>query len=239
MNATWRKENRSLDYLKQHHQPLDAKTVSLIELMPRIGEELQSQAREAALLFVPGKHNVSRAFRYLGRAVSGRQALITQCIFDLLLTVYFAEAFECCGNMEIASLLTDALLYQATGSEPGSATKQQFLENATQAVRGVQKYKLASEMGWKEAGYLFGKEIAALQGHSGDFLEIASVEPRSLELRVYAKWRIRYFLYGEFPTKTEQEKARQFVVKVREDLHDLFTKKSSGEKVSQKGKSVP
>jgi hypothetical protein len=220
-----RAKNRALDYLIANYQPLNSKAKKLVDLIPKLSSELHSEAQQASTLscFTGGSDNrVSRAFRVLKTIAPGRQRLIAQCIFDLYLTVYFSEAYEFCGDKEIASLLTDAMLFQATGSEAGSPTEDQILNEGTHTVRGIEKFKSAARMGFKEESQVFGKEIATLQGHRGEIGTIVSVAPISVMLRVHAKWAIRYFIYGTLPTKDEEQKLNELVTKMGKNLREIL-----------------
>jgi hypothetical protein len=229
MSKILRQGNRALDYLTQNCQPLDSKVAFLIEMIPKISEDLYSQARQDATLtcFSGTTNRVSQIIHGLTGAVSGRKTLIAQCIFDLSLTVYFDEVYAYCSDKEVASLLTDALLYQATGCEAGTATEDQVLHEGTHATRGVHKFAFAKtkmEHIGDVIAWLFGKEIAALQGTPGDIAVIIAVAPVSMMLRVHAKWTIRYFLYGQLPTETEQEQLNQVVAKMQKDARQIFAR---------------
>jgi len=228
-NHQFREGNRSLDYLITNYQPLDPKVAALVELIPKVAEELYSQARKNATLdcFTGTTNPVSSVIRMLGGASSDRQTLLIQCIFDLILTVYFQEVYEYCADKEVASLLTDSLLYQATGLKPSSPTELQIREEGTHTIRGIHKFALAdkqmSHIG-DIVAWIFGKEIAALQGTTRDMAIILSVAPISVMLRAHAKWAIRYFLYGTLPTKADERNLDEIIAEMQKDVRNVFSK---------------
>jgi hypothetical protein len=226
-NQGFRLGNRPLDFLTANRQPLDRRVAFLVELIPKLSDELLSQARKDAMLdcFTGATNGVSNFFRIVGGAFSGRQTLLAQCIFDLVLTVYFYEAYEYCGDREVASLLSDALLYQATGCEPSSPTESQIREGGTHGTRGICKFALArKQMGHIPdiTAWIFGREVAELQGRPRQIGIIVSIAPVSLVLRTHAKWTIHRFLYGTQPTEADMQQLNQDVAKMGENAFNMF-----------------
>jgi len=91
---------------------------------------------------------------------TSKQLLLARCIFDLFLLMYFDEVSEYCGNKEISSLLVDALLYEATGSEASASNEFEVMFEGTQDSRGIHKFAVAQEKlaHIKDVGaWLFGR----------------------------------------------------------------------------------
>jgi len=140
---------------------------------------------------------------------SGKKTALANCIFDLQLTVFFTELTQHLGDSDVASVLVDALLYQATGFEAVSPTEEQLLFAGTHDTRGIHKFHIARKskphIGDIEP-WTFGKEFSAIvSGSPMDIAYIVSVSPFSLVARVRAQWRIRYLLSGTLPTKEDEQ----------------------------------
>jgi hypothetical protein len=229
MNATQplRPGNRVLDYLLAHYDITDAKTKRLVECLPALGAQLCTQADDGAksLASVQSGNLVSRFFR--GVTASTNQTLLARCILDLMLSIYFEEVLEYCTDKELSSLLVDSLLYQATGSEANSPDESDILDNGTQNARGIHKFvvgrQLMPHIG-DIAGWLFGKEVAAIRGNPKDIAIILSVSPFSILVRGHAKWTTRHFLYGTLPSEAEQRAFEASLTEQNQKLLDMIKK---------------
>jgi hypothetical protein len=205
-----------LGYLVSRYSPMDPKLQALTDSLPKFGDELYSYAEDEArnLLRSPTLNPLKRVARGIAAAVSGgsaKQRLLVNCIFDLHLTVFSLVFMEHLGDSDSASALVDALLYQATGSEPASpAEDEEAVSDAvTQNVRGIHKFLVARKtmghLGDVE-GWIFGREFSAIvSGDSRDIAKIVSVSTFCLATRVYARWHIRYLLYGVMPTEEDKQ----------------------------------
>ncbi len=238
---TLRAGNKALDYLFAHYLPMDGKLRNLTDSLPRFADDLYRDAQYAARSLLRGhtSNPLVRAARRLAAVVSGwrsaKQTALANSIFDLQLTVFFAELKKYVGNNDIASIFVDALLYQATGFEPSSPTEEEILFQGTQNTRGIQKFQVARKkkphIGDIEA-WTFGKEFGAIvSGSPLDTADIVSVSPFSLVVRVQARWHIRQLLYGTPPTK-EDEDALEAALKKQEkslqEMIDSFPKTKDG-----------
>ncbi len=184
----------------------------LVETLPKFARELFGEAESTAKsLYLDQASNVfSRLIRKSSIAVgaTSKQLLLGRCVFDLFLLTYFDEVSEYCGNKEISSLLVDALLYEATGSEASASNEFEVMFEGTQNSRGVHKFAVAQEKmaHIKDVGaWLFGSEVAAIEGHPKDIAIVMSVSTFSILLRRQAKWTIRFLLYGTMPNESERE----------------------------------
>jgi hypothetical protein len=70
---------------------------------------------------------------------------ITNSIFDVVLTVYFSEAFAFSNNKEVSSALVDALLFQSIGSEATPVISEEEFLGTTQNCRGIYKFYLGRQ----------------------------------------------------------------------------------------------
>jgi hypothetical protein len=235
-NSELRAGNRAISYLLSHYSPMDANLQALSDSLPNLSARLYHDAHEAArtLLRSHTPNPLMRFARGIVAGVSGasaKETALANSIFDLQLTVFFTEVKLHLGDNDIASVLVDALLYQATGLEAGSPTEEELLFAGTHNTRGIHKYQLAHKskphIGDIEA-WTFGKEFSAIvSGSPMDIAYIVSVAPFSLIARVRARWRIRYLLYGTPPTK-EEEHALEAALKQQEknmqEIVDGFAK---------------
>jgi hypothetical protein len=210
---------------------MDAKLRSFTDSLPKFADGLYRDARNAARsLFRNHTPNpLLRVASSLATMVTGcrptKETALANCIFDLQLTVLFAELSKYFGNKEIVSLLVDAFLYQATGCETGDPSSEELLFLGTQNTRGIEKYRLAQKekphIGDIQA-WTFGKEFGAIiYGIPLDIAHILSVSPFSMVARVRARWHIRYLLYGTSPTKQDEEELLATLKEQEKNLREL------------------
>ncbi len=219
-----------MNYLVAHF-PQDAKLQTVVDSLPKFAGELYADAQEAArtLLRSHTPNPLTRIVRGIVAAVSGasaKQTALANCIFDLQLTVFFSEFSKHFGNNDVASVLVDALLYQATGFEAASPTEEQLLFAGTHDVRGIHKFQVARKskphIGDIEA-WTFGKEFSAIvSGSPMDIAYIVSASPFSLVARVRARWHIRNLLYGTLPTKEDEQALEAALKKQEKSLQEMI-----------------
>jgi len=109
------------------------------------------------------------------------------------------------GSGDIAGLLVDSLVYEATGQQAGSPSE-------------VHKYILAGERHphIKDSdAWLFGKEFAQVMSGGPDIAYIASVASSTLSIRAPALWTVRLDLYGVQPTEAEKSKLTELLTKTK------------------------
>jgi hypothetical protein len=218
-NLQLRPGNAALSHLVAHYSP-DAKLQKVIDSLPSFGVELYGEAQQEArkILSVDHRNQVARIVKRVVAAVSGasaKETALANSLFDLQLAVFFRELTEYVADEAIASLLTDALLYQATGFEAASATQEQILHYGTHDTRGIEKFQMARKLMphvQDIEGWVFGSEYSAIvSGRPKHFANVTEGTFFSLPRRVSARIHIRYLLYGTLPTKTEQEAMEQWV----------------------------
>ena len=124
----------------------------------------------------------------------------------------FRRVFKYLGNSEAASLVVDALLYQATGLEASSPSEEEILLG-TQNARGIHKFQLGKRKMPHIAtieSWMFGKEYGAIKfDNPMDIGNIFSVSSFAFATRVEAFWTVRYFLCGVAPTERDRQKLRE------------------------------
>ena len=133
------------------HYSLDAKGQHIVDSLPNFAGELYRDAQqEARKILNAGTRNSPMGIgRRIAAAISGpsaKERALANSLFDLQLAVFFEELTEYLGDNAITSLLTDALLYQATGFEPDSATEEQILYYGTHNTRGIEKFQIARKL---------------------------------------------------------------------------------------------
>jgi hypothetical protein len=209
-----RKGNRALKYAQS--QFIDAKVQKAIESIPELADGLYYYARGSARALL--KSNTTTA-RSAVRSVAGlffgptKETELANSIFDLQLTAVFSILSNDLGN-DIASVLVDALLYQATGCEAAALPDGEpplFLLGC-EKVRGIHKYHVARQkmphIGDIEA-WTFGKEFGSIvYGNPMDIAHIMSVSALAFAARVRAQWSVKFVLHGTKPTKEDEEKLR-------------------------------
>ena len=136
--------------------------------------------------------------------------------------------FSYCGDKEVTSLLVDSLLYQATGYEASSPTDSDIWDEGTQKARGAQKYVLSRQQlkfkGDIEA-WVFGKEVSAiLHGNAKDLAIILGVSNFSILVRVEARKKCTFSLYGALPTEAEQSAFRVRLEEMNKQLTGMINK---------------
>jgi hypothetical protein len=225
--------NGALSYLVSHYPAPDARLQTVIDSLPKFADELYRDAKEAArsLLRSHTPNPLIRIARGIAAAVSGASAkeiALANSIFDLELTVFFSEMTKHLGNSDIASVVVDALLYQATGLEAGSPNEEELLFAGTQNTRGIHKFQVARKsmphIGDSEA-WTFGKEFSAIfSGSAMDIAHVVSVYSFSLVTRVQSRWHIRYLIYGTLPTKEDEQALDAVLKKQKKDLQEMVHK---------------
>jgi len=198
--------NRALTYLLAKHQPFDAKTQKAADSIAAIAKDFLFLANESAKPLV--QPHTEGFFQKLLKRGAMTKAL-AQSIMDLQLTVAFNEFQNFVGDAAIASLLTDAVLFEAIGQEATSPTETDMLVGSTKDVRGIHKFMLAYKkyphIGDTDA-WAFGKEYAHIvSGCALDIAHIASVASVTISIRVHAKWAMRLVLAGTPPTDEERK----------------------------------
>ena len=123
-----RSGNRALIYLFDHYQPFDEKVSNIVDSLPKLANGLYYDAKKEARILL--RSNALNPLVRVGRGLASifsradvKETALANSIFDLQLTVLFTELNHYLADNEIASLLVEALLYQANGSEAGSPTK--------------------------------------------------------------------------------------------------------------------
>lgn len=229
-HQTLRTGNKALSYLVDNY-PQDTKLQTVVDLFPRFAGEMYATARDAAhtLLRKHTPNPLIRIAKRIATSVTGsgaKETALANCILDLQLTVCFSEFSKYFGDSDIASVLVDAFLYQATGFEADSPTEEQLLFAGTHNTRGIHKFQIAwksmPHIGDSEA-WIFGKEFSAIaSGNSKDIACIVSVSPFSLVARVRARWLIRYLLYGTPPTKEDEQALEVDIKKQEKSLKEML-----------------
>lgn len=225
--------NRALSYLISHYPTPDAKLKTIIDSLPKFAGELYDLAQGSARGFLRGHtpNPLTRIARDIAAAflgASAKQTALANCIFDLQLTAVFTELSKHLDDADAASVVVDALLYQATGFEAGSPTEEELLFAGTQNTRGIHKFQVARKskphIGDVEA-WIFGKEFSAIVSDSPmNFAYVISVSPFSLVVRVRARWCIRYLLYGTLPTQEDEQALDAILKKQKKDLQEMVDK---------------
>jgi hypothetical protein len=168
MSGELRPKNRALEYLVQHHQTTEPKLRLVANALPQLASALYAEAEQSAmnLLMSENKSPLAKSVAKLfGLRRSSKQTLLANCIFDLQLSSCFGEFSKYFENHEIASLVIDALLYQATGLEATSPADDEILLG-TQNARGIHKFQVAKRKMPHIASiesWMFGKEYGAIK----------------------------------------------------------------------------
>ena len=74
-------------------------------------------------------------------------------------------------------------------------------------------------------GWIFEKEVAALEGSPKDIAICLAVSQIDFMVRVHAKWTIRYYFYGTLPTASDEKALKTTVAKLQEDALKIFNAK--------------
>jgi len=222
-----RSGNKALEYLFENYKPIDDKTSHLVNALPTLANQLyayaQHRARVLAKTFRPSLPN--SILTAMTKPFSNRKNILALCIFDLELSQYFDEIFIYCDDKQLASLLVDSLLYQATGYESSSPTDSEVLAEGTHKARGIHKYFLAHQQS-KHIGdiqsWVFGKEVAAINGKPNLISVILAVSTFSIDVRYYAKNTCIFSLYGSLPSEAEQKEFRASLEQKNKELMEKF-----------------
>ena len=195
-------------------------------MLPSLGKELFDYAKEASKPFceVQQKGLISKLRDSFSGANAKRQEVLALCVFDMALMVYFNEVNEFCDDNDLASLLADSLLFEATGIEAEAATEMQLLFEGTQNVHGLHKYFLSKEKKphLHPVNWVFGKELSAItSGSPLDIAIVSSVGPFSLSFRTHITWLVRYRITGEMPTEDQKKVFGEALAKSEKNLKDL------------------
>jgi hypothetical protein len=217
--------NQALEYLFDHYQPFDSRLTKLINDLPALANQLYGYAQQEA-------QGLSEAFKpsFFSRLLcssSNKRKLLALCILDLELCTYFSAVFSYCKDKELASLLVDSLLYQATGHEASSPNESQILDEGTHNNRGIHKYMLSKQQ-FKHIGdieaWVFGKDVAAIYDDPKDIAIILSVHPFSFAVRIFATNTCAFSFYGSLPKKEEQKAFQERLEKMHIDLMETINK---------------
>jgi hypothetical protein len=215
MSGELRPKNRALEYLVQHYQTTEPRLRLVVAALPQLASSLYAEAEESAknLLMSENENPLAKSIAKLfGHGKSSKQTLLANCVLDLQLSSCFGEFSKYFENHEIASLVIDALLYQATGSEATSPTDDEILLG-TQNARGIHKFQLARRKMPHMASiesWMFGKEYGAIKFDNPiEIGNILSVSSFAFATRVQAFWRARELLYDVAPTEGDRQKLRE------------------------------
>ncbi len=153
-----------------------------------------------------GRLRALRASAPVGRPRKLKKLALS--VLDLTLTVYFREALDYCGDNDAASLLADALLFQATGSLPHTPPEDDlaFRETQTHKLRGVAKYGAARAHfvhTKNPEGWLFGREVSEIIAGCHSIAIVTPADLYSLPLRAQATLVVRLTLYGTAPSEED------------------------------------
>lgn len=108
-----------------------------------------------------------------------KSVALSECILDLELLSIFNKTLEYAQDKALASIYVDAIIFEATGKEPGGVpSREEFEFGGTEKYRGIAKYgaapnyfKVSSPYAW-----LFGKEYSRIKtGSAMDFAYVAAV----------------------------------------------------------------
>lgn len=182
-----RPENKPLAYLIEHFPETPELTlaVSTLHFTPLL------------LLYLSG-YTAKECFNScnMGTEDSVIMYAVTCSLFDCALTVFFDEMDLLLKEHEIASLLTDAALFEATGCDVGIPSEIDVINGQTSGCHGIAKYSLLNNNVPDNAGWLLAKEVTTILLGSnpiGIHMVICSI---SVQFRIYAKQMIRHALYG-------------------------------------------
>jgi hypothetical protein len=221
--------NKALEYLHEHYRPFDAKLGKLVVDQLFLGNQLYAYAVEQGKNLDKALQTnlLLRTLNSLGNIFLNKRELVALCIFDLELSIYFNEVLSYYGDKEIASLLVDSLLYQATTYEASSPSQSDIIYKGTQNARGIHKYSLSKKqfqnIGDIEA-WVFGKEIASIYGRNKDISIILGVTPISFIVRSFAKDACAFSIYGVLPTEAEQNAFLDRLKELNRHLIELIDK---------------
>jgi hypothetical protein len=209
-----RKGNKALDFIFNKFSPINNKLQIVIDSLPKFADILYYEAQFLAKSLL--KNRATNRIAPLIKRILGpfafsmaKRVLLANCILDLNMTVFFEEMMKYLNNNELASLLVDAMVYQATGLEVSIPTKNDFLDNKTQNSRGIRKFQIAHKVSphiEDIEAWVFGLEYSVIiSGRPENFVRVLSIDGFSLFSRFHAKWGIRSILYGESPTEEDEK----------------------------------
>jgi hypothetical protein len=200
-----------LEWLTGTRRGASNKTAHLAESLPTFARNLYREAesfcQQFEEIFIQGPFVSNGVESTYSAPEMSRHTLLKNCIFDLVSLAYFDEVFSSLQDKEDASVLTVALTYEATGEEATSPTEDQVQDLGTEECRGIRKYWKASKEKWAiqdRVGWLFGREVSAIFSSTAkDIAIIVPAATRSIDVRVRARWAVRYLLNGTPPTADE------------------------------------
>ena len=212
--------NRALDHVLANYP--GSPTVShLTQSIPTFASLLRDQADETAdTLFRSGTNLVSRFVSKF----NGKRKLLGDCIIDLMLVGCFDELAKYCGDNELASLLVDGIVFEATGCEASTPTESEVLYQGTQEARGLSKYVLGRRLlsGSEVEARMFGKEYSALlTGRPLDIAAVLGVHPLTILIRGNGKMVAEYCLYGTLPREDYMRTLEALFDKSRRRLGEI------------------
>jgi hypothetical protein len=222
--VTLRPGNKALDYIVNNYSDRGEKFEYLVRYLPDFAALLSSEAKKTA----EALSQRDNSGETIDQIFSGKSGALADCVLDLMLVPCFGEIAGYCGENELASAFVDALLYQATGHEPGLPTESEVRDEGTHRTHGIAKYQIARRYISSVAdleGWIFGKEYAAIvENDAKDLARIMAVAPLTLAYRQCARWSVRYFLYGTLPSEDEQQKLNSAVEGSFKAMAQVFTR---------------
>jgi|HubBroStandDraft_5_1064220.scaffolds.fasta_scaffold203120_2 hypothetical protein len=216
-----RPNNGALNYL--YANDTDPKVKEIVECFPHVVEYLYSYACESATdLFTNVETDSNAKPSDSGQNLpQDKIKLLTNSIFDLQLTVYFSEFAKYLKDSAAASILLDAILYQATGCESQAPTEDDFLVFGTHMIRGIEKYKIGARRSPSISdieGWMFGKEYSTITSGKPNPIIIMILLPYSIMLRVHAMWHIRHMLFNTVATDEERASLNTLLTEMNERI---------------------
>jgi hypothetical protein len=179
--------NPALDELKM--LPQTAITAGLIAAIPSLAAELYVEATKQAM--------------ELGIS----DVVFTECILDLELAAVFEKAMTFTGDINLASLFVDALIFKATGKSPSEPAGVDMIAGLTHQHRGLTKYAFAKKyFSVSDPGaWLFGQEYAIAKGVGLDPFYVVAAGKSVLYIRRAGAWAAEKALTGKIPTQEEMD----------------------------------
>ena len=178
--------NPALDELKQ--LPQTATTMALINSIPKLVPEINGMATEQT------------------QRVGISDSLFFDCVFDLMLVGAFDQVMAFSGgDINIASLFVDAIVFEATGKCPSQPTAADMANGQAMKHRGIQKYALASKFFSSPVPFalFFGKEYARAKGDEMNQDMVARGFVMALIIKQTGVWETDRALSGRIPTAKE------------------------------------
>lgn len=199
----------TIDAVRESPTFTSEKSARLMERNPAL-EELESQPRTAItaglIAAVP-----ALATELYGDAGKGASALgisdpaFIDCVFDLQLVGAFEKAMNFTGDMNLASLFVDAMVFKATGKSPSVPSESDLNVGSTRQHRGLPKYVLARKhfSVRDPVALLFGREYATAKGKGLNPDDVDRGIIAALYARQAGAWAAEIALTGKSPTNEE------------------------------------